>query len=227
MSSSYHATSSHRYSSFTHSSYSYGGGGGGGSGSSSSSSRATASTIRPQKSEDWEPYRDAITQLYGSSRLKEVMADMQAMYGFKATEKQYKTQIKKWNLDTKYTKASEYVAMIKTQKRRERENPGKQTRFTLRGRPIDPRDIARFEKRAMKKGGVNFEEAEEGGGYIEDLEYETPSPTASVASLDAQSPSTYVHSPSEGLSPKSHLFSYAPYPPPTARYSGKSLSANG
>lgn len=80
------------------------------------------------------------------------------------SEKQYKTQIKKWNLDTKYTKASEYVAMIKTQKRRERENPGKQTRFTLRGRPIDPRDIARFEKRAMKKGGVNFEEAEEGGG---------------------------------------------------------------
>lgn len=55
----------------------------------------------------------------------------------------------------------------------------------------------------------------DGSGYIEDLEYETPSPTASVASLDAQSPSTYVHSPSEGLSPKSHLFSYAPYPPPT------------
>jgi len=40
--------------------------------------------------------------------------------------------------------------MIAIQRRREREN--KQTRFSLRGRPVDPRDITRFEKRAQKKG---------------------------------------------------------------------------
>lgn len=74
------------------------------------------------------------------------------------SEKQYKTQIKKWNLDTKYTKASEYMAMIKTKRRRENENPPKQTRFILRGRPVDPKDINRFEKRASKKGMMKDEE---------------------------------------------------------------------
>jgi len=68
------------------------------------------------------------------------------------SEKQYKTQLKKWNLDTKYIKASEYIAMIKTKRERERENPPKETRFILRGRVVDPKDITRFEKRAQKKG---------------------------------------------------------------------------
>src|SRR5690348_5011112 len=67
-------------------------------------------------------------------------------------EKQYKTQLKKWNLDTKYIKASEYMFMIKTMRERAAQNPLKETRFVLRGRVVDPKDIARFEKRAQKKG---------------------------------------------------------------------------
>lgn len=113
-------------------------------------------------------------------KLKDVMNEMHSRHNFKATEKQYKTQIKKWNLDTKYTKASEYMAMIKTKRRRENENPPKQTRFILRGRPVDPKDINRFEKRASKKGmmkdedlAYNTKEAED----IEDLVYITPSPS--------------------------------------------------
>jgi hypothetical protein len=69
-----------------------------------------------------------------------------------SSEKQYKTQLKKWNLDTKYIKASEYMFMIKTMRERQAENPPKETRFMLRGRVVDPKDIARFEKRAQKKG---------------------------------------------------------------------------
>jgi hypothetical protein len=42
--------------------------------------------------------------------------------------------------------------MIKTRRRREKEDPGKQTRFMLRGRVIDEKDIARFERRAIRKG---------------------------------------------------------------------------
>lgn len=42
--------------------------------------------------------------------------------------------------------------MIKTMREREAENPPKETRFVLRGRVVDPKDIARFEKRAQKKG---------------------------------------------------------------------------
>lgn len=69
--------------------------------------------------------------------------------------KQYKTQLKKWSLDTKYTKSSEYMAMIKTKRRRERENPPKQTQFFLHGKPISDKDITRFEKRAIKKGLIS------------------------------------------------------------------------
>jgi hypothetical protein len=80
------------------------------------------------------------------------------------SEKQYKTQIKKWSLDTKYIKSSEYLAMIKLKRRREREYPPKGTRFSLRGRIIDPRDIVRFEKRAMKKGLITENETLSGQG---------------------------------------------------------------
>lgn len=42
--------------------------------------------------------------------------------------------------------------MIKTIRERQAENPPKETRFILRGRVVDPKDITRFEKRAQKKG---------------------------------------------------------------------------
>jgi hypothetical protein len=87
-----------------------------------------------------------------------------------AREKQYKTQIKRWSLDTKYTKGPEYLAMIKTKRRRERGNPPKDTEFTLRGRPIDPKDIARFEKRAIKKGIITpNDDLSDQGKYIPSL----------------------------------------------------------
>ncbi len=42
--------------------------------------------------------------------------------------------------------------MIKTMRERKAQNPPKETRFVLRGRVVDPKDIIRFEKRAQKKG---------------------------------------------------------------------------
>ncbi|GAB1319134.1 Clr5 domain-containing protein [Madurella fahalii] len=155
--------------------------------------------FRPAKAEDWEPYRDIIAHLYNTMKLKDVMTEMQVTYNFKATEKQYKTQIKKWNLDTKYIKASEYMFMIKTMREREATNPGKETRFILRGRVVDPKDIARFEKRAQKKGLIKDGDPVEIQGStsrttgvahyrltrdfliepVEDLVYGTPSPEPS------------------------------------------------
>ncbi|KAJ9161887.1 hypothetical protein NKR19_g1793 [Coniochaeta hoffmannii] len=102
---------------------------------------------------------------------------MERSYGFKATEKQYKTQIKKWAFDTKYVKSSEYLAMIKLKRRRERGHPPKDTQFSLRGRIIDPRDIVRFEKRAIKKGLITEDGTLSSQESIEDLGYETPPPS--------------------------------------------------
>lgn len=44
--------------------------------------------------------------------------------------------------------------MVKTMRERAAQNPPKDTRFVLRGRVVDPKDIARFEKRAQKKGAI-------------------------------------------------------------------------
>ncbi|KAK0743411.1 Clr5 domain-containing protein [Schizothecium vesticola] len=131
--------------------------------------------FRPSKSQDWEPYREIIAALYEIMKLKDVMLEMQLSHGFKATEKQYKTQLKKWNLDTKYIKASEYLAMVKIKREREAANPSKQTQFVLRGRLVENKDITRFEKRASKKGTLQLDEDED-DEPVEDLRYETPPP---------------------------------------------------
>lgn len=142
--------------------------------------------FRPSKPADWEPYRDAIAHYYitMNMKLKDVMPEMETTYFFKATsaalsvprsvfwklthivfsEKQYKTQIKKWNLDTKYIKSSEYMFMIKTMRERKAQDPTKETRFILRGRVVDPKDIARFEKRAQRKGQMKEGEAVDAPG---------------------------------------------------------------
>jgi len=43
--------------------------------------------FRPTKSDDWEPYREVIRDLYHTQalKLKDVMATMQTQHGFKAT----------------------------------------------------------------------------------------------------------------------------------------------
>jgi hypothetical protein len=61
--------------------------------------------------------------------------------------KQYKTQLKRWGLDKKNIKASEYRAMLKKKRNRELEDPPKETRFIIRGRQVDPKAITRFAKR--------------------------------------------------------------------------------
>ncbi|KAK1831135.1 Clr5 domain-containing protein [Podospora conica] len=119
--------------------------------------------FRPSKSQDWEPYRETIALLYETMKLKDVMLEMQLSHGFKATEKQYKTQLKKWNLDTKYIKASEYLAMVRIKREREASNPSKQTQFILRGRVVENKDITRFEKRASKKGTLQLDEDQDDG----------------------------------------------------------------
>ncbi|KAL2255609.1 hypothetical protein VTK26DRAFT_3020 [Humicola hyalothermophila] len=153
--------------------------------------------FRPSRPEDWEPYREVIANYYNTMnmKLKDVMFQMEVTYGFKATEKQYKTQLKKWNLDTKYIKASEYMFMIKTIRERQAENPPKETRFVLRGRVVDPKDITRFEKRAQKKGLMKEGDPIEVNEPIEDLVYGTPPPDGAY---DAYSSFVLQTTPAQG-----------------------------
>ena len=40
---------------------------------------------RPSRPEDWEAYRDVISHLYSTKKLKDVMKEMERQYYFKAT----------------------------------------------------------------------------------------------------------------------------------------------
>ena len=62
------------------------------------------------------------------------------------SEKQYKKQLQKWDIDHKRIKSIEYKAMIR--KKRQREEDGqKESKFQLRGVEIDDAKIVRFQKR--------------------------------------------------------------------------------
>lgn len=102
--------------------------------------------IQPARDEDWEPFKEAITQLYWTEegRLREVMNIMQAVHNFCATEKQYRTRFKKWNLE-KNINSKRMKAMVGIQKRRQ-EN-GKGTEFSFHGRPVPQEKIDRWQKR--------------------------------------------------------------------------------
>jgi hypothetical protein len=45
--------------------------------------------------------------------------------------------------------------MIKTKRRREKEEPPKKTKFVLHGKAVSDKDITRFERRAIKKGVIS------------------------------------------------------------------------
>jgi hypothetical protein len=120
---------------------------------------------------------------------------LSAQHRNRTSEKQYKTQLKKWSLDTKYIKASEYITMIKIKREREREDPPRQTQFVLRGRAVDPRDITRFEKRAIKKGNPIPDDNEYDQGLFYSLFHIVASLTAATEALEEL---TYDDPPPEG-----------------------------
>lgn len=103
-------------------------------------------SLRPQCPQDWEPYKEAITEFYNAMELKGpngVIVAMEREYSFKATENQYKKQFAKWGLDTKRIKAAEYGAIVRKKRQRE----GKESEILLRGEKVSIKNIERFEKR--------------------------------------------------------------------------------
>lgn len=60
---------------------------------------------------------------------------------------QYKKQLGKWGLDNKRVKDSEYQAMLKKKRKREQEDPQKESAFRLRGAEVETSKITRYKKR--------------------------------------------------------------------------------
>ncbi|KAK3323316.1 hypothetical protein B0T19DRAFT_201450 [Cercophora scortea] len=93
--------------------------------------------------DDWEGHRATVTRLYldDQKTLKEVKKYMEETHLFFATEKMYKTRIKKWALD-KNNKMAEVAYMVRL--KRQRDAVGKRSAFTVRNRPVDWSDIERY-----------------------------------------------------------------------------------
>ncbi|MCJ1460721.1 hypothetical protein MMC28_011103 [Mycoblastus sanguinarius] len=102
---------------------------------------------RPQCSQDWEDRKAAIEELYTSKPLKDTMRVMEKDHLFKATESQYKKQLRKWGLDHKRIKGPEYKAIIRKQRSREQQGLGDKSRFVLRGVEVGNSKIVGFQER--------------------------------------------------------------------------------
>ncbi|KAM0804564.1 hypothetical protein BDR22DRAFT_969883 [Usnea florida] len=100
---------------------------------------------RPQCAQDWEARQAPISEFYGCMTLDDMMKLMEEKYSFKATKKQYKTQLSKWSLRKNIT-AAEYKAMIRKKQKRERFGKARSA-FRLRGAGVEGSDIIRFQKR--------------------------------------------------------------------------------
>ncbi|KAF4870028.1 hypothetical protein CGCSCA1_v010809 [Colletotrichum siamense] len=94
----------------------------------------------------WTCHRGIITRLYRDENktLKEVKQIMEETYYFHATERMFKTRIKRWGLDKKF-KEAEVLAML--QVKNKRDAAGKKTRFTVRNQEVEWERIAHYLKR--------------------------------------------------------------------------------
>jgi hypothetical protein len=65
--------------------------------------------------------------------------------------KQWKTQLKKWGIK-KRIEGHEYKSILKMKRKRELEQPGRASEFSMRGTVVPPAKIARYEAEALKNG---------------------------------------------------------------------------
>ncbi|KAH8726580.1 ankyrin repeat-containing domain protein [Phaeosphaeriaceae sp. PMI808] len=158
---------------------------------------------RPRCQQDWEAKRTIIIQLYWNENkdLPEVMNVMKEQHGFLATERQYKSQFKRWKLGKNF-KTAEAMWMVQTQERRLEEG-GKRTVFKLRKRPVDQKKLDRYAKR-LKTG--NPEHCLDSLALMpSDISYYTPSEGSAPKAQSAESPQPILQDSSIALYPASPI----------------------
>ncbi|KAL2126637.1 hypothetical protein VTI74DRAFT_490 [Chaetomium olivicolor] len=130
----------------------------------------------PESQPNWAAHRTKIKDLYWDQdmTLPEVMKIMKEMYGFVATKKMFKKNLKAWGLDKNHTTA-ESLAMIRIAERRRLAN--KQTVFYRRGRLVEPGKLRRFAKRHKLMEALPFSDLQV--ATPPDITYATPEPDRS------------------------------------------------
>lgn len=152
---------------------------------------------QPPSNEDWERFRSVILSLYDQQNLplKVVRQRLLQQYGFKASERMYKSRLTAWN-SHKNLKREEWFALALL--RYERKAAGKSASvFWVRGRKKRARDLKKYVKSINQTEQSFLRSARESITVIpEYIRAETPGPDDS----DRQSPSNDTESGQE-LSP--------------------------
>ncbi|PSN75134.1 hypothetical protein BS50DRAFT_567862 [Corynespora cassiicola Philippines] len=143
-----------------------------------SANRAPPSGI----SSRFDDHKTEISRLYAENKLQDVMRIMREKHNFRATMKQYKSQIRKWGLDTKRIKGSEYMGILKHKRKREKEKKRGNTRFYLREKEVPLDNIARFEHRMIRQGKITESDTLSEIGTPEALRLSTSTPSTWSAS---------------------------------------------
>ncbi|CZR67940.1 uncharacterized protein PAC_17839 [Phialocephala subalpina] len=110
--------------------------------SQSSSNKAT-----DHSPEVWELQKARFTQHYINEDrpLREVQGMMSSLYGFRATERQYKRKIAQWKLE-KYIRDDDMQVVLRKQLKRKLEE-GKESEVSVNGKPVPPQKMQRFVQR--------------------------------------------------------------------------------
>ncbi|KAK1757156.1 hypothetical protein QBC47DRAFT_175820 [Echria macrotheca] len=170
--------------------------------------------------DEWETHRPAIQDLYLNQNLplKEVMGIMEERYGFRATQRMYKTRIKSWGLDKNF-KESEVVELFRL--RRERDRLGKPTEYMIRGRVVDWERVNSYVKRKGLDIAGQLDASSSGySPSAREISCRTPSPrsgerftspaSSTVSSFSSSSATTAISNPQQDAR-NAGLLSTSPY----------------
>ncbi|KAH7418472.1 hypothetical protein BKA64DRAFT_200253 [Cadophora sp. MPI-SDFR-AT-0126] len=108
---------------------------------------------RRYKNEEWEVHRNLIVGIYPlqGMKLKTIKDMLEQDHGFIVNERQLKKKIDDWKI-AKNIQSSEMAFIVKKQKQRTMNRT--LTHFRVRGQPVEPGKISRWEKRSGKTSEV-------------------------------------------------------------------------
>ncbi|TDZ21128.1 hypothetical protein Cob_v005793 [Colletotrichum orbiculare MAFF 240422] len=97
----------------------------------------------------WDLYRLLITRLYREEKkpLREVQIIMEQQHSFLATERMFKTRIKRWGLDKKFKEPEVFAMLYAKQKR---DAVGKESEFVIRDQVVNWEDVTEYLKRRRR-----------------------------------------------------------------------------
>lgn len=110
---------------------------------------STGNARRAYSEEQWNEIKPHFIKLYRDDKntLKYTMDRLRELYEFKATEKMYKTHIKRWGLE-KYNKDEELLHLIRLDRE---QGSAKNRSYTINGRPTTVEDAKRHFRRKKVK----------------------------------------------------------------------------